>query len=104
MFRLDPGRQLPRDTAVDRPACERPPRARARSSAPLTRARNVLRGSIAESVSPKPLASSPPSEGHSPVSRTAQKPLIGPVVVRAPRLEPSLLVELIRIVDVGPAV
>src|ERR1017187_6357675 len=45
-----------------------------------------------------------PSEGHSPVSGTAQKPLIGPVVVRAPRLEPSLLVELIRIVDVGPAV
>src|ERR1039457_3005213 len=40
-----------------------------------------------------------PSEGHSPVSGTAQKPLMGPVVIRAPRLEPSLLVELIRIVD-----
>jgi hypothetical protein len=44
------------------------------------------------------------SEGHSPVSGAPQKPLISPVVVRAPRLEPSLLVEQIRIVDVGPAV
>ena len=45
-----------------------------------------------------------PSEGHSPVSGTPQEPAIGAVVVRAPRLESSLLVELIRKVDVGPAV
>src|SRR5664280_3913756 len=44
------------------------------------------------------------SEGHSPVSGTPQEPAIGAVVVRAPRLETTLLVELIRKVDVGPAV
>ena len=42
--------------------------------------------------------------GHTPQSRTAQKPPISPVCVRAPRLETSLLVVLIRKVDVGPAV
>src|ERR1035437_9761686 len=36
--------------------------------------------------------------------RTPQKPSICPVVVRAPRLEASLLVQLIGEVDIGPAI
>src|ERR1019366_5846246 len=65
-------------------------------------ARNGLRGSIAESVSSSRQRLRP--EGHSLVSGTPQEPAIGAVLVRAPRLETSLLVELIRKVDVGPAV
>src|ERR1039458_8858013 len=63
---------------------------------------NGLRGSIAESAPPSRQRLRP--EGHSPVSGTPQEPAIGAVVVRAPWLETSLLVELIRKVDVGPAV
>src|ERR1017187_1473297 len=66
---------------------------------PKRPSRNYRRISV-----PEPLASAPPSEGHLPVSGTPQEPAIGAVVVRAPRLETSLLVELIRKVDVGPAV
>src|SRR5450759_4711466 len=43
-------------------------------------------------------------QGRSPESRTPQEISIGAVVVRAPRLETSLLEELVRKVNVGPAI
>src|ERR1035441_2278133 len=56
------------------------------------------------SASPGRDESIPRSPQSARASRTPQKPPIGPVVVGAPGLETSLLVELIRKVDVGPAV
>src|ERR1019366_8957296 len=59
---------------------------------------------VSLSQCPRAVSVLAPSEGHLPVSGTPQEPAIGAVVVRAPRLETSLLVELVRKGDVVPAV